>query len=76
MKAQHDQNLDIFGDFFPQSSKKYFFIRTEVNQTVCLYKVDPCGKVLYLVPRSVQYSSGGFSETHPSRWGIKLSGED
>ena len=53
MKAQHDQNLDIFGDFFPQSSKKYFFIRTEVNQTVCLYKVDPCGKVLYLVPRSV-----------------------
>ena len=46
MKAQHDQNLDIFRDFFPQFSKFLFFIfRTEVNQTVCLYKVDPCGKV-------------------------------
>ena len=44
MKAQHDQNLDIFRDFFPQSSKKFFF-RTEVNQTFCLYKVDPYGKV-------------------------------
>ena len=36
MKAQHDQNLDIFRDFF---------FRTEVNQTVCLYKVGPYGKV-------------------------------
>ena len=45
MKAQHNQNLDIFRDFFPQSSKKFFFFRTEVNQTVCLYKVDPYGKV-------------------------------
>ena len=45
MKAQHDQNLDIFRDFFPHSSKKFFFFRTEVNQTVCLYKVDPYGKV-------------------------------
>ena len=27
-------------------------------------------------PAEVQYSSGGFSQTHPSRWGIKLSGED
>ena len=43
MKAQHDQNLDIFRDFFPQSP--FFFLRTEVNQTVCLYKVDPYGKV-------------------------------
>ena len=45
MKAQHDQNLDIIysGIFFPQSS--IFFFRTEVNQTVCLYKVDPYGKV-------------------------------
>ena len=48
MKAQHDQNLDIFRDFFPQSSFFFFFFfffRREVNQTVCLYKVDPCGKV-------------------------------
>ena len=46
MKAQHDQNLDIFRDFFPQSSIFFFFFfRTEVNQTVCLYKVDPYGKV-------------------------------
>ena len=26
--------------------------------------------------RCLQYSSGGFSQTHRSRWGIKLSGED
>ena len=45
MKAQHDLNLDIFRDFFPQSSIIFFINRTEVNQTVCLYKVDPCGKV-------------------------------
>ena len=45
MKAQHDQNLDIFRDFFPNLQKKIFFFRTEVNQTVCLYKVDPYGKV-------------------------------
>ena len=44
MKAQHDQNLDIFRDFFLNLQKKIFF-RTEVNQTVCLYKVDPYGKV-------------------------------
>ena len=24
----------------------------------------------------IQYSSGVFSQPHPSRWGIKLSGED
>ena len=45
MKAQHDQNLDIFRDFFPHLQKIFFFFRTEVNQTVCLYKVDPNGKV-------------------------------
>ena len=44
MKAQHDQNLDIFRDFFP-NLQFFFFFRTEVNQTVCLYKVGPYGKV-------------------------------
>ena len=57
MKAQHDQNLDIIysGIFFPQSSI-FFFFRTEVNQTVCLYKVDlsiHVSRFLYIVPRSV-----------------------
>ena len=45
MKAQHDQNLDIFRDFFPQSSIFIFIFRTEVKQTACPYKVDPGGKV-------------------------------
>ena len=40
------QRHSLFRDFFPQSSFfLIFFFRTKVNQTVCLYKVDPCGKV-------------------------------
>ena len=44
MKAQHDQNLDDIQGFFSPIFKFVFF-RTEVNQTDCLYKVDPYGKV-------------------------------
>ena len=47
----------------------------EVNLYWPLEKYNHFSKITF-IQYYIQYSSGVFSKTHPSRWGIKLSGED
>ena len=47
MKAQHDQNLDIFRDFFP-NLQKFFFFRTGQSNCLSVYS-----RSIWQGPRSV-----------------------
>ena len=62
--------LEFYHIHFIKNLKPNNFEQT--NKTSCYFK--KVKKTLCFA--KIQYSSGGFSQTHRSRWGMKLSGED